>query len=234
MLPKKVTRRDLLKVGMAAPAGGWWRVSAKVRAMTVKASEIRIEHVSSSYQDYLYRTPYKFGGRSVDRVTLMNVACHVRTVDGRVGKGFGSMPMGNVWAFPSAVMSYDTTLGAMKSLAERISSITSAYPETGHPIDINYALEPVYLRAAAEVSKELRLAEPIPKLCTLVTASPFDAAIHDAFGKVHGLNCYHTYGSDFMTHDLAHYLKPEFKGEYARQYILENPRPRTGIYHSIG
>ncbi len=53
----------------------------------------------------------------------------------------------------------------------------------GHPIDMNTLLEPEYLEAAAEVSSELQLAEPIPKLCTLVTASPFDAAMHDAFGK---------------------------------------------------
>jgi len=34
---------------------------------------------------------------------------------------------------------------------------------------------------------------------------------HDAFGKVHGLSSYGTYGPDFMTHDLSHYLGPEFK-----------------------
>ena len=44
----------------------------------------------------------------------------------------------------------------------------------------------------------LTLPAPIPKLCTLVTASPFDAAIHDAFGKLHGRNCYRTYGPDLM------------------------------------
>src|SRR3989442_7468463 len=85
-------------------------------------------------------------------------------------------------------MSYDPTLGAMKVLAERIAKITASYPEAGPPIAINQALEPAYLRAAAEVSRGLKLAEPIPKLCTLVTASAFDAALHDGFGKVHKLN----------------------------------------------
>ena len=40
-------------------------------------------------------------------------------------------------------------------------------------------------------------------LCTMVAASAFDAAIHDAYGKAHGLNCYHTYGPDFLEHDLG-------------------------------
>src|SRR6266700_4154724 len=70
-------------------------------------------------------TPTKFGGTVVDRATIINVNCTVRTVAGKVSKGFGSMPMGNVWSFPSKTMPYETTLGAMKNLAERISKITA-------------------------------------------------------------------------------------------------------------
>src|SRR5262249_22686817 len=78
------------------------------------------------------------------------------------------------------------------------------------------------------------LAEPIPRLCTLVVASAFDAALHDAFGKAHGLNCYHTYGPDFMTHDLGHYLGPEFKGEALAHYVSRMPQPRLPLYHLVG
>jgi L-alanine-DL-glutamate epimerase-like enolase superfamily enzyme len=122
----------------------------------------------------------------------------------------------------------------MKALAERIRNITADFKESGHPIDINAALEPEYLKAADEVSRRLRLEEPIPKLCTLVTASPFDAALHDAFGKIHGLSSYHTYGRDFMAYDLSHYLGPEFKGEYLEEYVLREPKPRLALYHSVG
>src|SRR5262249_7922254 len=85
-----------------------------------------------------------------------------------------------------------------------------------------------------EVSRQSNLAEPIPFLCTLVAASAFDAALHDAFGKVHGLNCYHTYGPEFMTHDLAHYLGPEFKGESLDWYINREPLERMPLYHLVG
>ena len=150
------------------------------------APTIRTEEIRFSYQDFRYRTPYRFGAQTVDRVTLLNVDCTVRTGTGRIARGFGSMTMGNAWSFPSRTMSYDTTLGAMKALAARIATITSAYREPGHPVDINCALEPEYLAGGREVSQDLHLTEPIPKLCTLVTASPFDAAIHDAYGKALG------------------------------------------------
>jgi L-alanine-DL-glutamate epimerase-like enolase superfamily enzyme len=195
---------------------------------------IRIEDVHFSYEDFRYRTPYRFGAQTVDRVTLLNVDCTVRTATGRVARGFGSMTMGNAWSFPSRTMSYDTTLGAMKALAARIARITGDYRDFDHPVDINCALEPAYLKAAGAVSADLHLAEPIPKLCTLVTASPFDAAIHDAYGKALGLNCYLTYGRDRMPYDLAHYLGADYRGEYLSRYVLSKPAPRMALYHSVG
>jgi L-alanine-DL-glutamate epimerase-like enolase superfamily enzyme len=231
---KEFDRRRFLGTAMAAPFARSARTLGYLPPHTSKPTDIRIENVSHSYQDFLLRTPIKFGGRVGTRSTLVNVTCTVRTRDGRVAKGSGSMPVGNIWSFPSTTMSYDPTLGAMKTLAERIERTTADYGEHGHPIDLNRALEPAYLEAAAGVSKELHLTEPIPKLCTLVTASPFDAAVHDAFGKAHGLNCYHTYGPKFMNYDLGHYLGPEFQGEQLDRYILNKPTPRMPMYHLIG
>ena len=199
-----------------------------------RQTDIRIERVSHSYQDYNYRTPYMFGGSKVDRVTLLNVNCVVQTPDGRRAKGFGSMSMGNIWSFPSKVLSYDQTLAAMKALAARIEKLTNDYKDYGHPIDINVALEPAYLKAAAEVSTQQKLAESIPKLCTLVTASPFDAAIHDAFGKIHNRNTYETYGPDLLPNDLSRYLGPAYKGLWLNQFILTKPKPALPLYHSVG
>ena len=89
----------------------------------MKPTDVRIEEVSFGFEDYLYRTPIKFGGIPLDRVTLLNVECRVRSRDGRSATGRGSMPLGNVWSFPSRMLSYDDTLGAMKTLAERISRL---------------------------------------------------------------------------------------------------------------
>ena len=221
-------RRDLLRSFAIAPS------LFNICRGAVAATGVRIAEVRFSYEDYQYRTPYRFGAQTVDRVTLLNVDCVVRNAAGRVGRGFGSMTMGNAWSFPSKTLSYDATLGAMKALAGRIARITGDYHEIGHPIDINCALEPEYLKAAREVGQELKLAEPIPKLCTLVTASPFDAAIHDAYGKLLGLNCYLTYTHSYMRYDLEHYLGPDYRGEELSRYVLAKPAPRMALYHSVG
>jgi len=201
---------------------------------TPKSNDVRICDISLGYEDFNYRAPLKFGGVAIDRVTILNVDCVVESVSGKKSKGFGSMPLGNVWSFPSKVLGYDQTLQAMKTLAESIGRITADCPESGHPIDLAWNLEPVYLHVAEQVSKQLHLPEPIPILCAQVVASAFDASVHDAFGKLHRLNCYRTYGPDFVSHDLSFFLGSEFKGEYLDRYLLPEPKPRMPLYHLVG
>jgi L-alanine-DL-glutamate epimerase-like enolase superfamily enzyme len=217
-------RRRFLAAAMAAPGA----------VRRARGRDIRIESVSLSYEDYRYRRPMKFGGNIVDRVTLANVRATVRDGAGRAAHGFGSMPLGNVWSFPSRKLGYDATLAAMQALAARIAKITGDYREPGHPVEINLALEPAYLEAAASVSRERELAEPVPKLATLVTASPFDAALHDAYGKLHGINCYHGYGREFLPRDLGDLLAPDFRGEFLDRYVLGKPKPAMPLYHLVG
>src|SRR5436305_13379291 len=172
------------------------------------AARLHMRDVRVSFEDVRYRTPIKFGGVALDRATLLNVECDIEAASGRRATGFGSMPLGNVWAWPSKTLPYDDTLAAMKRLADGVARRYRSCGEIVHPIDTTMALEDDLFAAAAGI----RLAEPMPRLAVLVVASPFDAALHDAFGKIHGLNCYHTYGAEFLPHDLGRWLGKEFAG----------------------
>jgi L-alanine-DL-glutamate epimerase-like enolase superfamily enzyme len=218
----------------ARAVGAFGAAPAILRASAGKATDVRIDEVMLAYEEYRYRTPLKFAGTLTDRVTIVNVRCVVSTKAGKSARGFGSMPMGNVWSWPSPTLSYDQTLEAMKALDERVRTITAAQKEYGHPIDLMWSLDPQFLQAAKEVERARSLSEPIPKMCTLTAVSPFDAAVHDAFGKLHGVSCYKTYGPEFMSHDIAHYLGAEFKGEWISQYITETPKPKMPLYHLVG
>lgn len=229
----KFKRREFFKTAAAGIACA----PAILKATMPRSTDIRIESLNIDFQHYEYRTPIKFGGVASNEITILNVNCDVSSKGGKTAKGFGSMPLANAWSFPSRVLSFDATQDAMKQLATRLCTVTSNFKDYGHPIDLNWQLEPQYLKTAVELTREQKLAEPIPKLCTLVTASAFDAAVHDAYGKLHGLNCYFTYGPEFMDHDLSYYLGPkygpEYKGEYPANYVLKEPKPRMPMYHLV-
>src|SRR5439155_24249678 len=96
------------------------------------------------------------------------------------------------------------------------------------------ALAEQHASIAAAVCQRIGLSEPMPKLAELVAASPFEAAIHDAYGKTLGANSYNLLGPEYVHHDLAHYLTPEFAGEYLDRYTLRQPKTKMPLYHLVG
>jgi hypothetical protein len=194
------------------------------------AAPLSLRDVRVSFEDYRYRTPIKFGGVALDRVTLLNVECDLEAANGRRATGFGSMPLGNVWAFPSKTLPYEATLGAMKRLAGDVAWLYRGCGEVVHPIETTMTLEEEVFTAAGRIP----LAEPMPRLAALVVASPFDAALHDGFGKIHGLNCYRTYGPDFLPHDLGRWLGSDFAGLPLARFVRAEPQPTMPVYHLVG
>src|SRR5438034_4248377 len=105
-----------------------------------KPTDIRILSVKTETERIAYRAPIKFGGRVVTDAVLVNVTIEVETKSGRRGAGFGSMPMGNVWAWPSNAVTPAQSLEAMLAYVERFRDAVGNFRESGHPLDITRAL----------------------------------------------------------------------------------------------
>lgn len=199
-----------------------------------KQTDIRIKQASCGTNRIDYRSPIKFGGRVVTDVTVLDVRVDVETRDGRCATGTGSMPMGNVWAWPSQSVPADQTLAGMVRLGQRLVEAADGHSQYGHPIELTHTLATHYASAARSVEFELGLAEEMPRLAQLVAASPLEAAIHDAYGKVLEQNSYLLLGSEYCNADLSEYLTEEFAGEYLDQYTLRTPKSRMPLYHLVG
>lgn len=195
-------------------------------------SKIRVCNVQLGYEDYRYRTPIKFGGVALDRVTILNAKVLVENQQGTNATGYGSMPLGNVWAFPAKKMDYWQTLRAMQEVALKCAEITTKTNVIGHPIEITHQLEPLYLEAAQHLS--VKLPEPIPKLATLVAASPIDASIHDAHGRLQQRSSYETLGQQFLPKDIGAFLGSDFNDVWLADHISAEPRAQLPLYHLIG
>ncbi|MGA1369448.1 MAG: enolase C-terminal domain-like protein [Blastocatellia bacterium] len=196
-----------------------------------RPTDIQIVDLQWRYQEVAYRTPYKFGGVPVDRATLLHTLITVRGRDGRKATGMGSMPLGNVWAFPSQTLAPAATLQLMRRLADRLAELLRHFQDFGHPIELYHRLLPSFLDQARAVSPLL------PKLATLVCASPFDAALHDAYGHLHSRSCYQTYNLPWLNRPLGGYLdSPQgWQGwQEWKRVGAERPRRWLWVFHSVG
>ena len=195
-------------------------------------SDFRIKDAVADTERIQYRTPIKFGGRVVNEATLVNVVVEIETIGGRRATGRGSMPMGNVWAWPSQGKDNEQTLQEMVDLAQTLVDEANTHPDAGHPLQV--ASQLAVLREAAAEKSETPSTESMPKLAQLVAASPLEAAVFDAYGRAHNANVYDLLSADFITQDLSAWLGPDFRGEYLDRYTLRTIQPRMPLYHLVG
>jgi L-alanine-DL-glutamate epimerase-like enolase superfamily enzyme len=199
-----------------------------------KSTDVRILDVNCSFEPVPFRAPLKFGGRVVNSSFLINVDVTVESRGGRPADGMGSMPLGSVWAWPSSKLSSEQTEEVMKTFAEEVVRIAEGYTEYGHPLEIVYQISGEYHHLGKSLTGRLGLDEEMPELAQLVAASPLDAALHDAYGRVHNLSSFDTLSKEFVNHDLSEYLDENFQGEYLDQYTLREPQSRLPLYHLVG
>lgn len=197
-------------------------------------TDIRICEARGKTERLAYRTPIKFGGRVVTEAVMFHVELDVETRNGKRGTGYGSMPLGNAWAWPSAQVGGEETLAAMRALGERLLPKTvSSAADFAHPLEITRQWEAVWKSLAGEIAAEMKLPEAIPPLAALVAISPLEAAVHDAFGRVQANNAYNMLGPEFISADLSHFLSADFRGEYLDRYTLRTPKPQMPLYHLV-
>ncbi len=118
-----------------------------------KPTDIRLCEVASSTQYLKYRAPIKFGGRVVTDAVLLDVSVEVETRRGLRGRGCGSMPMSNTWAWPSRQVPADQALAAMIALGRQAAEAAAACPLVGHPLEITRSLAAEHDRAAAAITR---------------------------------------------------------------------------------
>src|SRR5690348_9380849 len=144
-----------------------------------KATDIRIVDAHCSFEPMKFRTPLKFGGRVQEGSELINVELKVESRGGKHATGRGSMPLGNIWAWPSDAVTPEQSVAAMKQFAKETTEMVAAYQDFDHPLDIMYRVSAEYTHLGKLISKRLNLPEVMPVLAELVAASPLDAAVHD-------------------------------------------------------
>lgn len=194
----------------------------------------QIVEIKSWQERYNYRSPMKFGGRVVEDVVVYHVETTIENRQGQQATGHGSMTMGNIWAWPTTRIPADRTLQIMLELADQIVDAARGLGRFAHPMYLIHDFEKEYRLIADRIQQTGKIEEPIPTLACLVSASPLDASLHDAFGRIHQLSSFDTLGPDLLPDDLAHFLGDEFSGDHLNRFVRSQPQPQMPLYHLVG
>jgi L-alanine-DL-glutamate epimerase-like enolase superfamily enzyme len=206
-----------------------------------KHTDIRPTSAALYFLPIKARMPLKFGPETTTEVTCARVRLEVADSGGRTALGWGETPLSVQWVWPSA-LSYEARHETLKRFCIRLVDAWASFDTTGHPIEVGYAFVEQCLPGllAEENRKRGSTLEPIPWLAALVCCSAFDLALHDAYGRLHGLPVYQTYNSEFMNADLAHFLAPvegagvNFQGRYPADFLVSPPPKTLPAWHLVG
>lgn len=206
-----------------------------------KKTDIRPIGTQVYYLPVETRVPLKFGPETLTSVTVARVCMTVQDRWGKVSKGWGETPLSVQWVWPSS-LTYAERHSALMEFTQLLARAWAAFDYSGHPMEVGYAFQQTQLpKLLTDFNRHYRAGkEPMPWLAALVCCSPFDIALHDAFGQSLDLPVYQTYNSTYMNTDLAAFIEPaadaqvNFVNQYPQDYLVQSPPRKLPAWHLVG
>ncbi len=204
-----------------------------------KNTDVQIKAIALYFIPVHTRVPLKFGKETLTEVICARVAMRVEDSEGNSAVGWGETPLSVQWVWPSE-RPYLERYQHIISFTRKIGHLYKNFDMKGHPIEIGYSFVEQVLPRALKQFNSGSMTEPMPRLAGLVCCSPFDLALHDAYGKLHQIPVYDTYNSEFMNHDLAGFITPaidkniSFHNGYPQQYLNFPLQKKIIAWHLVG
>jgi L-alanine-DL-glutamate epimerase-like enolase superfamily enzyme len=206
----------------------------------IKSTDARVTGVELYLLPVTTRVPLKFGTETLTTVTCARGRVWLTDRNGKSAAGWGETPLSVQWAWPSD-LPYADRHQAMVAFCRRLAEAWCGHDTPGHPIEIGARFQQESLAPLTDEFNALRPADgQLPQLAALICCSPFDIAIHDAYGQLHDLPTYHTYNGQFMNCDLADFLSSDtdaavdFHGRFPAEYISTQPQRTLPVWHLVG
>jgi L-alanine-DL-glutamate epimerase-like enolase superfamily enzyme len=202
--------------------------------------DVRVEGLGLYFIPFRLREPLKFGRECLEACECVRVRFSVRSLSGRRAEGWGETPLGLTWAWPSS-LPIDSRMTAARTFCLDLARAWSTVESSGHALELGYAFIREVLPdtwASFNASRTAAGEESMPWLAALLCASPFDLALHDAYGKTLGLPTFSTFGRDFLNHDLAWFFgegaASPFAGRYPEDYFRKPTVRSLEVWHLVG
>ncbi len=201
--------------------------------------DVQVKDASLFYLPVETRIPLKFGTETLSSVTCARACVTVVDKLGKVSAGWGETPLSVQWIWPSD-LPYAERHETLLQFTRELTRAWRGFDAAGHPVEIGYRFQSDVLPRFLDAFNDRGIcAEPVPYLAALVCCSPFDIALHDAYGVTHDVPVYETYTGEYMNDDLSRFLAPaedaavSFDGKYPGDFMRSFSSKLTA-WHLVG
>ncbi len=186
------------------------------------------------------RMPLKFGNETVTEVVCARVRLEVVNQQAQTAEGWGETPLSVQWVWPSAV-SFQERQSALIDFCRKLTAESFRLPEAAHPMESSADFQEQILPTLLGDFNHARPgSDPMPWLAALVCFSPFDLALHDAYGKLHERPLFELFKPPFLTRPLSRFLTPlpgsavSFENRFPADYLAADPPQKLRAWHLVG
>jgi L-alanine-DL-glutamate epimerase-like enolase superfamily enzyme len=196
---------------------------------------VRVVEASVTFEEYALRSPLVLTGGTIEDVTEAQATVTIADAAGRQASGRGTVFLSAIWAWPQSELGFIERVDAMQQMCIEVSDFMPALcDDADHPLGHGMRLEDWADGHRVAVGLRLFIRERIPKLAALVCLSPFDAALHDAYGRLHERSSYETLSREFTGEDLSRWLGPVGEGRYLDEFVHPRGRETLDAWLVIG
>jgi L-alanine-DL-glutamate epimerase-like enolase superfamily enzyme len=198
----------------------------------MKASDIRVESVELLFSDERLAAPLRLSRGTIEEITYARVTVSVRSRAGQEERGTGAILLSDVWAFPSAAYGHTQKDAAMRAICQELAERLPRVDDYSDPLEKGDFLEKMLGQVVLAVESQTGVTG-IPPLAAHNCLAPFDAAIHDAWGRAQDRPVYDLYTADFLNADMGRYLGSAFQGYHPADFLAPR-RSHLQIQHVVG
>lgn len=203
----------------------------------IRSTDLQIVGLQVFFLPIQTRMPLKFGSETLTHVTCLRVRIQVVNGAGTAADGWGETPLSVQWVWPSP-LPYSTRAAVLERFVDFLAGRLATWQESGHAFEMGVQLLehalPEWLAAFNALEEH-----PLPYLASLLVASAFDLALHDAQGKVLGCDTYQTYSKQLLPRPLSDFYADRqvaamFSGQYLPDFLVDQPPSELMVWHLVG
>ena len=188
-----------------------------------------------TFEDYPLRSPLVLTGGVVSEATEARCTVTVADERGNTATGCGTVFLSAIWAWPQSELSFLQRVDAMQQMCIEVADRMPVWCiEPRHPVEHGMDVCERVDSLSIPVGRRLFITERIPTLAALVCWSPFDQALHDAYGRLLGISSYEALGRRYLRYDLSTWLGEVGEGRYLDEVIYRREGDRLDAWLVVG